>query len=529
MLPTLPPHGATYEQATLLGVVLCLLTALLRYLPTRSVKYLPGPKPLPLLGNIIYFSRVLKNLPVEVPLMAKRFGGTCMMWMGSKPSVMIHSLEDAHELLTKRGAVTASRPRKNIFMQHIWPNILPFAPAGEEMRFFRRIYTDILGPKQSQQVRKYQDYEATVSLLAFCEAPDDYESHTSNFAISVIFSAVYGTRVSRRTHPLMVELQDIWSGVLSNAQPGSLLIDWLPFLEKLPLRFQPWLKLADSLHARDCAVHMAFLKLLRKQIDAGIAPVCFGVNAIAHQKKEGFDDDLLLGICTAIIVAGGESTASMMHSFIKLMALHPEVQQRAQEEIDRVVGPSRLPTWKDHPNLPYTRAIIKELGRFAPLLTFSFPHYSTEEFVYQGYTIPNNTLLLPCADNLNRDRTRYDDADTFRPERFLGDDMESHMSARQTDYRKRDHVNYGFGRRIQVAENSLFIQITRFLWAFDTTPRPGEPPLDMLDTHERLTRRPKPFKVNITPRSDAVLEVIQQAAKELHTNIPDIDSIDMDR
>jgi hypothetical protein len=102
MFPTLlPSHGATYEQATLLGVMLCLLTALLRYLPTRSVKYLPGPKPLPLLGNIIYFSRVLKNLPVEVPLMAKRFGGTCMMWMGSKPSVMIHSLEDAHELLTK--------------------------------------------------------------------------------------------------------------------------------------------------------------------------------------------------------------------------------------------------------------------------------------------------------------------------------------------------------------------------------------------------------------------------------------------
>lgn len=102
MLHTIfPPHGATYEQATLLGVVLCLLTALVRYLPNRSVKYAPGPKPLPLLGNIIYFSKMLKNLPVEVPLMAKRFGGTCMMWMGSKPILMIHKLEDAHELLSK--------------------------------------------------------------------------------------------------------------------------------------------------------------------------------------------------------------------------------------------------------------------------------------------------------------------------------------------------------------------------------------------------------------------------------------------
>lgn len=45
---------------------------------------------------------------------------------------------------------------------------------------------------------------------------------------------------------------------------------------------------------------------------------------------------------------------------------------------------------------------------------------------------------------------------------------------------------------------------------------------------EQLTRKPKPFEVNVTPRSDARLEVIQQTVKELHTDIPDIDSIDMD-
>lgn len=82
-------------------------------------------------------------------------------------------------------------------------------------------------------------------------------------------------------------------------------------------------------------------------------------------------------------------------------------------------------------------------------------------------------------------------------------------------------------------------------------PKPGAPPLDMADTEgksrlqcfaydvfyllmhhlpstEQLTRKPKPFKVNITPRSDAILKVIQQTAKESHTDIPDIDSIKMD-
>lgn len=80
---------------------------------------------------------------------------------------------------------------------------------------------------------------------------------------------------------------------------------------------------------------MAFLKLLRKQIEEGTGSACFGVNAIAHQKQQGFDDDVLLGILTALVVVGSESTDSMMQSFIKIMALHPEVQQKAQEGINK--------------------------------------------------------------------------------------------------------------------------------------------------------------------------------------------------
>jgi hypothetical protein len=115
MILTLPSlFKATYEQATLLGVVVFLLTALLSYLPTRSVKYFPGPKPWPILGNFIYFRKVLSNLYVELPQMAKDFGGTCMVWMGQKPTLLIHSLEDAHEILTKV-SIQENRPAARQF------------------------------------------------------------------------------------------------------------------------------------------------------------------------------------------------------------------------------------------------------------------------------------------------------------------------------------------------------------------------------------------------------------------------------
>jgi cytochrome P450 len=48
------------------------------------------------------------------------------------------------------------------------------------------------------------------------------------------------------------------------------------------------------------------------------------------------------------------------------MILFPEVQKKAQEEIDSVVGKDRLPTFGDRDSLPYIEAIICETMRWHP-------------------------------------------------------------------------------------------------------------------------------------------------------------------
>ena len=62
-----------------------------------------------------------------------------------------------------------------------------------------------------------------------------------------------------------------------------------------------------------------------------------------------------------------------MQALFLAMALYPEVQKKAQAEIDSVVGQNRLPTFKDRPSLPYINAIVKESMRWhvpAPLGAF---------------------------------------------------------------------------------------------------------------------------------------------------------------
>ena len=97
------------------------------------------------------------------------------------------------------------------------------------------------------------------------------------------------------------------------------------------------------------------------------------------------------------------------------MALYPEVQKRAQAEIDAVIGPNRLPEFHDRPSLPYINAVVKETSRWnlvAPLgkhfiiiiiiniiLTSSEggPHMSTIDDEYNGYYIPKGTVLIGNA------------------------------------------------------------------------------------------------------------------------------------
>ena len=56
-----------------------------------------------------------------------------------------------------------------------------------------------------------------------------------------------------------------------------------------------------------------------------------------------------------------------MNTFFLAMTLYPEIQQKAQIEIDRVVGLGRLPTFDDWDNLPYVNALCKEVLRWHPV------------------------------------------------------------------------------------------------------------------------------------------------------------------
>lgn len=64
------------------------------------------------------------------------------------------------------------------------------------------------------------------------------------------------------------------------------------------------------------------------------------------------------------LTGGADTTISNEYAFFLAMVLYPEVQKKAQAEIDAVVGTDRLPTFADQPHLPYVNAIVSETLRW---------------------------------------------------------------------------------------------------------------------------------------------------------------------
>jgi len=150
------------------------------------------------------------------------------------------------------------------------------------------------------------------------------------------------------------------------------------------------------------------------------------------------------------------------------MMAHPEIQTRAQDELDAIVGRFRPPTFADAPNLPYIQAMVKESLRWRTALPLGIPHSTTEDDWYEGMFIPKGTICFTNLWQCNLDPGSYgDDAADFNPGRFL--DEQCSLIPGPAETRDDGHSGYGFGKRAcvgkHVANESLFISMATVLWA----------------------------------------------------------------
>ncbi|KAF4436303.1 O-methylsterigmatocystin oxidoreductase [Fusarium acutatum] len=223
--------------------------------------------------------------------------------------------------------------------------------------------------------------------------------------------------------------------------PGAFLVDILPLLRYVP----DWIPGAN------------FKRLAKKWAselnDLTEKPYAF----VKHQHALGKQDNsfvsrLEVGDSTeearfmtkwsalSMYAAGADTTVSSISLFFLAMILYPDVQKKAQEEIDGVIGNARLPNCSDRQSLPYVNAIVKEVLRWNPVVPMGLPHTSTVDDVFEGYFIPKDALIMPNIWYFAHDPEVHHEPMRFNPERFLSTDGNQPEQDPHT-------YTFGFGRR----------------------------------------------------------------------------------
>lgn len=146
-----------------------------------------------------------------------------------------------------------------------------------------------------------------------------------------------------------------------------------------------------------------------------------------------FSDQQLANMCFDLWFAGLTTTNTTINWTISYVLNHPEVQDKMQEELDKVVGSDRLVTISDKSSLPYMNAVINESQRCVNLLPCNLFHATTRDTVINGNIIPKGTGVIAQISTVMLDEKVllkviffkisyfqiFPDPYKFQPERFI--------------------------------------------------------------------------------------------------------------
>jgi len=149
-----------------------------------------------------------------------------------------------------------------------------------------------------------------------------------------------------------------------------------------------------------------------------------------NQEEKMTDEDIYRGL-SAALGGGSDTNSSAIVMIIHLLWKHPEVREKLQVEIDDAVKREGLKggliTYETARQLPYLQAVIKEVLRLFPIVAVQAPRCVPKGGdTIAGYFFREG-LIVGSNPWSTRTSTKYfgDDADVFRPERFLGDGEET--------------------------------------------------------------------------------------------------------
>uniref|UniRef100_A0A8C8TG39 Cytochrome P450 2J3-like n=1 Tax=Peromyscus maniculatus bairdii TaxID=230844 RepID=A0A8C8TG39_PERMB len=341
--------AALHVRTVLLAAVVFLFLS--DYFRSRRPKnFPPGPRCLPFVGNI--FQMNFKQPHLAVQQLVKKYGNVISLDFGIMSSVIISSLPLIKEAFTNLDENFMSRPifplQKHIFNE----NGLIFSRGQtwkEQRRFALMTLRNFgLGKKSLEQRMQEESRHLVEAIEEEGGQPFDPHFKINNAVSNIICSITFGER-----------------------------------FEYHDRQFQKLLRLLDE-------------------------AMCLGTSLMVHYPDKtttSFNEESLICSTLDLFLAGTETTSTTLRWALLYMALNPEVQEKVQAEIDRVIGQEKQPSLADRDSMPYTNAVVHEVLRMGNIIPLNVPREVTVDTTLAGFHLPkeskltleNNWQCLKCS------------------------------------------------------------------------------------------------------------------------------------
>ncbi|XP_057792635.1 salviol synthase-like [Salvia miltiorrhiza] len=446
-------------------------------------KFPPGPRKLPLIGNI-------HNLKGAVPhralhRLAQKFGPTMGLQLGEVSAVVISSPDVAKQVMKTHDVNFASRPPiTTAEIISYGCTSITFSPYGEYWRQLRKICTmELLSAKRVESFRSlreevFADLSRRFASMEGSEINFSEEFCTANYA--VISRAAIGNETKQHA-ALLHNVKQI-----ADLSAGFDIAELFPSIKVF--------KLVSRLRRRVMVVHKEIDGILENVINQHRI-----ANSVNHEDlldvllkyhQDGLTKDNIKSVIVDMIGAGSETSSTLMEWVMSELLKNPTIHERAQQEVRKVFDEEGYVDESRIPQLKYLKSVVKETLRMHPPVPLLLPRLCGETCKIDGYEIPAETKIIVNAWAINRDPKYWEDPDCFQPERFMDNVV---------DYKGNhfEYIPFGAGRRIcpgiTFGMANVELPLAMFLYHFDWKLGGGMNPqdLDMEEAFGVTARRNK--------------------------------------
>ncbi|KAL2348580.1 hypothetical protein Fmac_002580 [Flemingia macrophylla] len=472
----------------------------------RKAAYPPGPKGLPIIGNMLMMDQLTHR---GLAALAKKYGGVFHLRMGFLHMVTISEAEAARQVLQVQDNVFSNRPATIAISYLTYDRAdMAFAHYGPFWRQMRKLCViNLFSRKRAESWQSVRDeVDAAVrSVASSAGKPLNVGELVFNLTKNIIYRAAFGSSSQ--------EGQDEFIGILQEFSKlfGAFNIaDFIPFLGRVdPMGLNA--RLARARAALDSFIDKIIDEHVHKKNNKRCPDACadtetdmvdellafYSDEAKLNNQSEDLQNSITLtkdnikAIIMDVMFGGTETVASAIEWAISELMRSPEDLKRVQQELADVVGLDRRVEEPDFDKLTYLKCALKETLRLHPPIPLLL-HETAEDAVVDGYFVPKKARVMINAWAIGRDKNCWEEPESFKPARFLKPGV--------PDFKGNnfEFIPFGSGRRscpgMQLGLYALELAVAHllhcFTWELPDGMKPSE--LDMGDvfglTAPRATR-----------------------------------------